>query len=78
VRRQFTSNATTSAGAGYLGYYVDNGSSGARTLKYGAYPSSDNTNEKCQSTCAGLGYAYSGTEYGTQVCSAARSFGDSG
>jgi hypothetical protein len=62
-----TSTTTTSSGGGFLGCYTDNGSGGARTLNYGAYSSTNNTNEMCQSTCASLGYAYSGTEYGTQV-----------
>jgi hypothetical protein len=55
-----------SSGA-YLGCYVDAGETGSRTLNYGAYTASNNTNELCQSTCSSLGYAYSGTEYGTEV-----------
>jgi hypothetical protein len=63
-----------STGAGYLGCYVDTGSTAVRTLNYGAYSYSNNTNEICQSTCASAGYAYSGTEYGIQVsvCISAR------
>jgi hypothetical protein len=69
------STPTAPSGAGFLGCYMDNASSGApRSLNFGAYQNSDNTNELCQSTCAGLGYAYSGTEYGEQVRSLAPSF----
>jgi hypothetical protein len=70
------STPTAPSGAGFLGCYMDNASSGApRSLNFGAYQNSDNTNELCQSTCAGLGYAYSGTEYGEQVRSLVLSFG---
>jgi hypothetical protein len=61
-------SALAQSNGSYLGCYVDAGSTGTRTLNYGAYTASNNTNELCQSACFGLGYAYSGTEYGIQVC----------
>jgi hypothetical protein len=59
--------SSSSMATGYMGCYVDAGSTGTRTLNYAPYTASNNTNEMCQSACFSAGYAYSGTEYGIQV-----------
>lgn len=57
-----TTTTATSASAtpsGYVGCYVDQGS--PRALASYSTTSASMTNTLCESTCAGLGYAYAGT-----------------
>ncbi|KAG9005542.1 hypothetical protein FRB94_001469 [Tulasnella sp. JGI-2019a] len=54
----------TAAPSGYLGCYIDSGSS--RTLGAYTVTTSTMTNAQCVQTCSGLGYAYAGTEYGNE------------
>ncbi|KAG8982997.1 hypothetical protein FRB94_008174 [Tulasnella sp. JGI-2019a] len=56
-----SSAATTTASGAYVGCYVDQGA--PRSLASYSTTSASMTNTLCQSTCAGMGYAYAGTEY---------------
>src|SRR5262249_17980348 len=68
------SNAVSSCGSSPLGCYAD---SWTRDLPYFAYQNDSNTTDNCISACDSAGYAYAGTQDGTQ-CWCGNSYGAQG